>query len=75
MKRTWIHIVLYLGCVALLLLQGHRIQQLQQIVVEDHAREQMENYYAKYALGDMQTQFDNCIQALRNSLGPGNLKK
>jgi hypothetical protein len=75
MKRTWIHIVLYLGCVALLLLQGHRIQHLQQVVVEDHAREQIELQYAKYYEGDQQTQFDNCIHALRNSIGRANPKK
>jgi hypothetical protein len=75
MKRTWVRIVLYLGCIALILLQGYRIHQLQQVVVEDHTREQIELYQAKYYAGDMQTQFDNCIRALRNSLGPGNLKK
>jgi hypothetical protein len=75
MKRTWIHIVLYLGCVALLLLQGRRIQQLQQIVAEDHAREQMVIHYAKYYEGEQQAEFDNCIHALRNSIGRANPKK
>jgi hypothetical protein len=28
--KTWLHLLLHLGCVALLLLQGHRIQQLRQ---------------------------------------------
>jgi hypothetical protein len=28
--KTWIHLLLHVGCVALLLLQGHRIQQLRE---------------------------------------------
>jgi hypothetical protein len=66
MKRTWIHVVLYLGCVALLLLQGRRIQQLQQIVVEDHAREQKENDDARYAFGDLQINLDDCVRELKS---------
>jgi hypothetical protein len=35
--KPWIHSALHIGCVALLLLQGHRIQQIQKAATADHA--------------------------------------
>jgi hypothetical protein len=37
--KRWIHLVLHVGCVALLLLQGHRIQQLRNQQAEHLASE------------------------------------
>jgi hypothetical protein len=37
--KPWIHSALHIGCVALLLLQGHRIWQLRREVVEQCVRE------------------------------------
>jgi hypothetical protein len=37
--KPWIHSALHIGCVALLLLQGHRIWQLRREAVEQCARE------------------------------------
>jgi hypothetical protein len=37
--KPWIHSVLHVGCVALLLLQGHRIQQLRTDNLANLARE------------------------------------
>ena len=34
--ESWIHTTLHIGCVALLVLQGHRILQLQTNWMEDH---------------------------------------
>jgi hypothetical protein len=41
MKLKWlIHTILHIGCVALLLLEGHRIQQLRRVVAEGQARDE-----------------------------------
>jgi hypothetical protein len=37
--KSWVHSTLHIGCVALLLWQGHRIQQLRAVVVQECARE------------------------------------
>jgi hypothetical protein len=43
--KLWIHSVLHIGCVTLLLLQGHRIQQVQKFEAE---RRKVETDYANH---------------------------
>jgi hypothetical protein len=57
--KPWIHSALHIGCVALLLLQGHYIWQLRGEVVEEcareiSARERLRD--TRLALGSMQVQ-------------------
>jgi len=36
--KSWLHVVLHLGCVALLISQGYRIHHLQQSELEHHKK-------------------------------------
>jgi hypothetical protein len=64
--KTLMHTALHIGCVALLVLQGHRIVQVQKDWWEDH--EYMRELVVHEANSAAQTrmQQDDCIQALNN---------
>jgi hypothetical protein len=38
-RKTWIHIVLYIGCMTLLLLQGYRIKEMRREQEQQNASE------------------------------------
>jgi hypothetical protein len=65
-RKTWIHTVLHLGCVALLVLQGYRILQLQNDWREDH--EHLRELVVREANSAAQErmQQDDCIQSLKS---------
>jgi hypothetical protein len=63
--KPWIHSALHIGCVALLLLQGHYIWQLRREVVEESAREMSARERlrdTRLALGSVQLQLLEACQ-------------
>jgi hypothetical protein len=71
--KPWIHSALHIGCVALLVLQGHRIQKLQMTVAEYGLRDeqwrqvrQAAGWFAQedaQALEALQQHFSECMQS------------
>jgi hypothetical protein len=65
-RKTWIHTALHIGCVALLVLQGHRILQLQKDWRDDHEYlRELVVHEANSAAQERMRQRD-CIQALNS---------
>jgi len=69
--RSLIHTALHVGCVALLLVQGYRIQQLRQLVADDQQRaDSARKAYAqqieqtRFFVGELQADRDDCWRAI-----------
>ena len=69
--KPWIHSALHIGCVALLLFQAHRIQQLRHMAVDDHAYEEFRLQSTIGFAGETEARLDSCL----NVLYPGYLRK
>jgi hypothetical protein len=70
-RKTWIHTLLHLGCVALLLLQAHRIRQIQKVATADHTGMEQKLEGVRCFLGETKARLDSCY----NVLYPGYLRK
>jgi|HubBroStandDraft_2_1064218.scaffolds.fasta_scaffold1544961_1 hypothetical protein len=72
MKRTsWIHTLLHLGCVALLLVQGYRIRQIQKVATADHAGMEQKLEGVRFFEDETKERLDSCY----NVIYPGYLRK
>jgi hypothetical protein len=68
--KPWIHSALHIGCVALLLLQGHYIWQLRREVVEESAREIRVTCLPKSQSRDEQADQSRCEVGLLSDQPP-----
>jgi hypothetical protein len=66
--KPWIHSALHIGCVALLLLQAHRIQRLRHMAVDDHAHEEFRLQSTIGFAGETAAQLETCLYVLNPHL-------
>jgi hypothetical protein len=65
MNLKWLaHTMLHIGCVVLLLLQAHRIQQLRNFATEDRLLAEKTLESVRFFAGETRARLDSCYNAL-----------
>jgi hypothetical protein len=69
--KGWMHTLLHAGCIALLLLQGYRIQSLRKSAAAEYTQKEQQLQARDFFAGETQARLDSCY----NVLYPGYLRK